>query len=1280
VSTGQEPVVAPTTFASAFATELDRLRAMLRAMPDLVFLKSPDGVYLGVNARYEVYVDRPEAEIIGLRDIDLVGPEDAALRRSADLQALAADGPVCSTRWITYADGRQELAETIKTALRAPDGTVVAVLGVARDITERYRAEQALREQQEMFEAIVSQSAEAIVLADSETLLFAQSNEAAARMLGYSSEEMARLSVADVRVAPDGAGPAGSEPDADGRRRFMSQMRRKDGSLIDVEVSVRRLRLHGHAYDLGVWRDVTEQLRRDRDLAASERLLRQAEEIASVGAWTWDATTGVTTTSAETLRIYGLDRAPDDLRATILEISLPEDHEAIAAHWAVLLGGGDAGRLEYRIRVRDEVRWIGAIARIERDEAGGLRRVIGVSQDITDARAAAEAVRASQAQYQLLFDTSAVAIMLRDPETGEPIEANARELATYGATSIDELRNGRMFTADPPYSAEDARGLMERAMREGQQHFEWRGIDLAGHEFWESVILEPVDVAGERRMLSVSIDITDRKLAELELEYHRRHLEEMVELRTAELATANRRLLLSDMRLRSMFDLSQRADLLDEGSLLRSGLEDAVRLTGSRIGYVQLVNDDDAVELVTWSAETLAQCDASFPVHYPISIAGIWADSARERRAVIHNDLGATPHPDGLPEGHIPLTRHMSVPVIEGGHVRMLLGVGNKETPYDESDADELRLIGTDLYRIAMRRRAEVALAVAKEAAEAASRAKTTFLANMSHEIRTPMNAIIGLTHLLRTDPVTRRQDELLGKVGENAEHLLKILNDILDLSKIEAGKLILEPSDFPLADVLEHLRSMEAERVAQKGLRLTLTVAPDVPPGLHGDGLRLAQILLNLVGNAVKFTAAGGVDIAVARLPERGTDWLRFTVRDSGIGIAPQDVTRLFETFEQADASTTRRYGGSGLGLAICRSLVDLMGGSITVESRLGEGSAFMVEVPLPAAAVAGRAAPTSEPAASPRLALAARSAAARRPGARVLLAEDSLVNQEVATAFLRLAGVTVDAVADGQAAVEAAARVRYDLILMDIQMPVLDGLVATRQIRAMPGRQDVPIVAMTANAFDEDRRACLEAGMNDHLAKPVDPDRLYATLERWVPLRRSTSLTGTVVPQRDDAADRQAAGLRRLIGPAPRPARIPDPANARDAGVLECLGRLPGVDAGPWRLGGASSQASYLSLVARFAGSHADDIAEIRLRSGSGQVTRAIRTARTLERVACGLGFADLERAAGRLVADLEAGAGPDRLTMRLDALETTLGGLLAGLVEAGVEPVVKAEPGAG
>jgi two-component system sensor histidine kinase/response regulator len=385
-------------------------------------------------------------------------------------------------------------------------------------------------------------------------------------------------------------------------------------------------------------------------------------------------------------------------------------------------------------------------------------------------------------------------------------------------------------------------------------------------------------------------------------------------------------------------------------------------------------------------------------------------------------------------------------------------------------------------------------LETARNAAEAASRAKSAFLANMSHEIRTPMNAIIGLTHLLQQDLADPHAQTQLAKVATAAHHLMSIINDILDLSKIEADRLELEDRVFDPAQLIANAQAMLRERATAKGLTLHTEIAPDLPARLRGDPLRLEQILLNFISNAIKFSEHGSITLR-ARVAQSASNavMLHVEVQDHGIGISPEQRARLFRPFSQADDSTSRRYGGTGLGLVIAKRLAGLMGGNVGVRSTPGEGSTFWMTARLatvPASAADTEPAPLS-PEAGPDT---------RHAGARVLLADDDPVNQEVTLALLQRLQLAVDVVGDGAQAVEQVRAHDYALVLMDVQMPVLDGLQATRAIRALPGRAQLPILAMTANAYTEDREACLAAGMNDHIAKPVVPAQLTACLLRWL------------------------------------------------------------------------------------------------------------------------------------------------------------------------------------
>jgi two-component system sensor histidine kinase/response regulator len=530
-------------------------------------------------------------------------------------------------------------------------------------------------------------------------------------------------------------------------------------------------------------------------------------------------------------------------------------------------------------------------------------------------------------------------------------------------------------------------------------------------------------------------------------------------------------------------------------------------------------------------------------------------------------------------------------------------------------------------------------LSAAKAVAEAANLAKSAFVANMSHEIRTPLNAIVGFTRMLEKLVTSASAQDKLHKIEAAADHLLSIVNDILDLSKIEAGGLTLEEGAFSVAQVIDHTFDILGERALAKGLVLRREVDDGIPPPLRGDSLRLGQMLLNLVGNAIKFSDRGSIVVRAALRHEDGdTVLVEVSVSDQGIGLSAEQRERLFEPFSQVDQSSSRSYGGTGLGLSIVKRLAAQMGGEVGVESSVGQGSTFWVSLRLRRdEGSSGESHDAHLSPAPPPI----EELIGRFPGVRVLLVEDDPVNQEVACELLGELGLSVDVAGDGWQGLERVRQGGYALVLMDLQMPVMDGFEATRAIRKLPGMDTLPILAMTANAFLDDRKRCFDAGMNDHIAKPIDPARLFARVHRWL------------------AAAQDGSGAHRVER------------GTEDAGALRALAQVPGlsIEAGLRSVGGKVP--SYLRIPQLFVQSHARDLAQLRSSQATLDLGAARRIAHTLSGLSATIGAGELHERARALDLAYKQEASQEVVLPLIDALATSFTPFIEALQRALAEP---------
>jgi PAS domain S-box-containing protein len=675
-----------------------------------------------------------------------------------------------------------------------------------------------------------------------------------------------------------------------------------------------------------------------------------------------------------------------------------------------------------------------------------------------------------------LFLRHSTPMLLVSPKSGVILDANRAALAFYG---YPDLRGMNIRRINVTFTEEEVNEAMENAYREERNRFDFRHRLADGSERHVQVHSYPVALGGEDALFSMIFDRTEMVAAQNKLRARNRWI--VVGSLAAILMLSLVLLLLVKTIVRGKVSEIELKNSREQFEL-------AVRGSNDGIWDWNLTNNDLFLS-AKWK-EQMGYRDDELENTFSTFESRIHPEDKPRMREFVRRYL------EGLEEKYDLEFRMLH----RDGGFRWIRARGEA---FRDENGRPVRMAGSHTD-ITERKRAEEELLennrrleLLTERAKAASVAKSEFLANMSHEIRTPMNGVLGMTELLLDTPLGEEQRRRAETIRTSAESLLDILNDILDFSKVEAGKLELKNLNFNLSALLENLAEAMGAGIRQKKLSFTHSIEGGVPLFLRGDPGRLRQILTNLVGNAVKFTHEGGIDVKVS-LSNESDHYaeLRFSVRDTGIGIPADKLETLFDQFIQVDASSTRAYGGTGLGLAISRQLAELMGGSVGVTSTEGKGSEFWFTVCLEKQPDDARLDEIHTPG------FHEDAGCFEGRGARILLVEDNAVNRSVALGMLKKMGVNADTAENGEEALDALERHTYDLVLMDCQMPKMDGYEATRRIRRMEGEaRGVPVVAMTAHAMSGDREKCLEAGMNDYISKPVTRSALATALRKWLP-----------------------------------------------------------------------------------------------------------------------------------------------------------------------------------
>jgi PAS domain S-box-containing protein len=1060
--------------------QLDRafLASIVESSEDAIFSAALDGTILSWNHGAEELLGYGSGEALGkhFRLVVLEERFEAVTRILAGIRQGNAVGPY-EAKLRTSQGTVVDVSITVS-PIRDSSGAVVGASAIARDTRRQKEAERQIRESEERFRSVFEHSPGGMMVTATDGRIL-QANAALCAMLGYPAEELQQatwMSLTHSGGAPSSLSESrGMEVWPEREERY----RHREGRLVWVRERLSAVR--GASGDPSRFvihlEDITERKRAEEALRESEERFRTMADGCPSAIWVTGESGSCQFVNRAYCEMSGLT-SEALTGGGWLRVLHPEDAPAHIQAFEQAVAGRTPFRAEARIRdAAGEWRWVVTHAEARFSGAGAYLGHAGITVDITERKLAEEALRAARETAELAA---------RHHEFQHSLIRAIHEGSPDGILAVD--REGKVASHNRKYL--EVWGVSMPTGPDGTPVTVVGNIDKPILSALLEKVVEPAAFLDRVQQLYANPDLDDHSRTVLK------------DGRTLERYTTSFRDRRGEYQGRVWF-------VRDITGRKRS--EEALQASEQKFRQIA-ENIREVFWMMPPSADEMLYVSPAYEAIWGRTCESLYSNPMSWAEAI---------HPEDAERAHETFTRQIRGEAIESEYrIRTPHGekwIRDRAFPVRDPGGQLIRIAGL-AEDITDRKRYEQELIRAREAADTANVAKSRFLANMSHEIRTPMNGVIGMAQLLLETGLTAEQRRFASVAQSCGQTLLSLIDGILDLSKIEAHQVTLEMCSFHLRETLESAIQMLAMQAKSKGLSLALRAAPGLPDLLRGDPHRLRQVVTNLVSNAVKFTERGEVALEAAlEKQENGRVTVAFRIVDTGIGLRPEQIARLFQPFAQADASTTRKYGGTGLGLAISKQLVEMMGGSIGVQSIEGLGSTFWFTAVL---ALAEPEPPSPE----------GRKDAGGRPHSagegRILVAEDNRVNREVILAQLSVLGYQGVAVENGAAAVEAVAAGGYDLVLMDCQMPVMDGFEATLHIREVH-RSDIPIVAVTADAMPADRDRCLLAGMNDYLAKPVTLRQLANTVSRWLPARAAEGGQ----PHNPVSFDERAL-LRRLMG----------------------------------------------------------------------------------------------------------------------------------------------------